>query len=90
MVTFTGVGYRDVVLTGLRRILASIQAANGVIIFAWTTALIFYHKQTVLPCLPCPVIPIRGSPPQHSLDRDLMVRSATATQRRRSHKSLQE
>ena len=44
---FTSVGYGDVVLTGPWRILASIQAANGVIIFGWTTALIFYHMQTV-------------------------------------------
>lgn len=47
MVTFTSVGYGDVVLTGPWRVLASIQAANGVIIFGWTTALIFYHIQTV-------------------------------------------
>ena len=51
MVTFTTLGYGDVVLTGNWRTLASIQAANGVIIFGWTTALIFvfiqrvYHKQ---------------------------------------------
>ena len=42
MVTFTTLGYGDVVLTGPWRMLASIQAANGVIIFGWTTALIFY------------------------------------------------
>lgn len=47
MVTFTSVGYGDVVLTGSWRILASIQAANGVIIFGWTTALIFFHIQRV-------------------------------------------
>jgi voltage-gated potassium channel Kch len=47
MVTFTSVGYGDVVLPGPWRILTSIQAANGVIIFGWTTALIFYHMQTV-------------------------------------------
>lgn len=51
MVTFSTVGYGDVVLTGNWRTLASIQAANGMIIFGWTTALIFvfiqrvYHKQ---------------------------------------------
>jgi hypothetical protein len=43
----TSVGSGDVVLTGPWRILASIQAANGVIIFGWTAALIFYHIQTV-------------------------------------------
>jgi hypothetical protein len=45
MVTFTTLGYGDVVLTGQWRTLASIQAANGVIIFGWTTALIFYFIQ---------------------------------------------
>ena len=47
MVTFTTLGYGDVVLTGPWRMLASIQAANGVIIFGWTTALIFYFIQHV-------------------------------------------
>jgi hypothetical protein len=47
MVTFTTLGYGDVVLTGQWRALASIQAANGVIVFGWTTALIFYFIQQV-------------------------------------------
>ena len=47
MVTFTTLGYGDVVLTGQWRALASIQAANGVIIFGWTTALIFYFIQRI-------------------------------------------
>ena len=47
MVTFTTLGYGDVVLTGQWRTLASIQAANGVIIFGWTTALIFYYIQQI-------------------------------------------
>jgi hypothetical protein len=47
MVTFTTLGYGDVVLTGQWRMLASIQAANGVIIFGWTTALIFYFIQNI-------------------------------------------
>lgn len=42
MVTFTTLGFGDVVLTGHWRTLASIQAANGVIIFGWTTALMMY------------------------------------------------
>lgn len=42
MVTFTTVGYGDVVLDGNWRMLASLQAANGAIIVGWTTALIFY------------------------------------------------
>ena len=47
MVTFTTLGYGDLVLTGEWRTLASIQAANGVIMFGWTTALIFYFIQKV-------------------------------------------
>jgi hypothetical protein len=47
MVTFTSVGYGDVVLTGNWRMLASLEGANGVIVFGWTTALIFYVIQTV-------------------------------------------
>ncbi len=47
MVTFTTLGYGDVVLTGEWRTLASIQAANGVIMFGWTTALIFYFIQKI-------------------------------------------
>ena len=42
MVTFTSVGYGDVVPSGDWRILASLQRANGVIVFGWATALIFY------------------------------------------------
>jgi hypothetical protein len=47
MVTFTTLGYGDVVLSGPWRMLASIQAANGVIIFGWTTALIFFFIQKI-------------------------------------------
>jgi hypothetical protein len=47
MVTYTTLGFGDVVLTGPWRMLASIQAANGVIIFGWTTALIFYFIQRI-------------------------------------------
>ena len=47
MVTFTTVGYGDVVLAGNWRTLASIQAANGVIVFGWTTALLFVFIQRV-------------------------------------------
>ena len=39
MVTFTTLGFGDVVLIGQWQTLASIQAANGVIIFGWTTTL---------------------------------------------------
>ena len=47
MVIYTTLGFGDLVLTGQWRTLASIQAANGVIIFGWTTALIFYFIQRI-------------------------------------------
>ena len=47
MVTYSTLGYGDVVLVGKWRILASIQAANGVIVFGWTTALIFIWIQNI-------------------------------------------
>lgn len=47
VVTFTSVGYGDVVLTGDWRMLAALEGVNGVIMFGWTTALIFYVIQYV-------------------------------------------
>ena len=47
MVTYTTLGYGDVVLAGDWRALSAIQAANGVIIFGWTTALIYYFIQQI-------------------------------------------
>ena len=41
MVTFTTLGYGDVVLGEGWRLLASFEGANGIIMFGWTTALIF-------------------------------------------------
>jgi hypothetical protein len=40
MVTYTTLGYGDVVLEEQWRLLGSFEAANGIIIFGWTTALI--------------------------------------------------
>jgi hypothetical protein len=39
-VTFTTLGYGDVTLDTSWRLLASLQAANGTIMFGWTTALV--------------------------------------------------
>ena len=39
-VTYTTLGYGDVVLTNKWRLLSSFEAANGIIMFGWTTALI--------------------------------------------------
>jgi len=47
LVTYTTLGYGDIVLSGGWRVLSAIQAANGVIIFGWTTALIFYFIQRI-------------------------------------------
>ena len=40
IVTFTTLGYGDIVLNEQWRLLASIQAAGGIIIFGWSTAII--------------------------------------------------
>ena len=40
MVTFTTLGYGDIVLEERWRLLASFEAANGIIIFGWTTAIV--------------------------------------------------
>ena len=46
-ITYTTLGYGDVVLDESWRILGSIEAANGIIMFGWTTALIFAFIQYV-------------------------------------------
>ena len=40
MVTFTTLGYGDIVLEERWRLLASFEAANGIIMFGWTTAIV--------------------------------------------------
>jgi hypothetical protein len=40
MVTFTTLGYGDIVLDERWRLLASFQAATGIIMFGWTTAIL--------------------------------------------------
>ncbi len=45
IVTYTTLGYGDVVLDEGWRILASMEAANGIIMFGWTTALIVAFVQ---------------------------------------------
>lgn len=40
-VTFATLGYGDITLNETWRLLASFEAANGIIMFGWTTALIF-------------------------------------------------
>jgi len=40
MVTFTTLGYGDIVLPDRWRLLSSFEAANGIIMFGWTTAVV--------------------------------------------------
>jgi hypothetical protein len=45
MVTFTTLGYGDVLLDERWRLLASFEAANGIIMFGWTTAIVIAAVQ---------------------------------------------
>jgi voltage-gated potassium channel Kch len=47
LVTFTTLGFGDVVLDPSWRVLSAIEAANGTIMFGWTTALIFWFVQRI-------------------------------------------
>ena len=40
-VTFASLGYGDIVMTGPWRLLSAIQAMNGLLVFGWSTALLF-------------------------------------------------
>jgi voltage-gated potassium channel Kch len=46
-VTFTTLGYGDVVLDGSRRLLSAIEAVNGIIMFGWSTAIVIAAVQRV-------------------------------------------
>jgi len=47
MVTFTTLGYGEIVLDAQWRLLASFEAANGIIMFGWTTAIVLAVVQRV-------------------------------------------
>ena len=47
MVTFTTLGYGEIVLGEQWRLLASFEAANGIIMFGWTTAIILAAVQRI-------------------------------------------
>jgi hypothetical protein len=55
MVTFTTLGYGEIVLDPNLRLLASCEAAIGIIMFGWTTAIViasvqrFYFNQKTVP-----------------------------------------
>lgn len=40
-VTFASLGYGDIVISGPWRMLSGIQAMNGLLVFGWSTALLF-------------------------------------------------
>jgi len=46
-VTFTTLGYGDVVLDGSSRLLSSLEAINGIIMFGWSTAIVIAAVQRV-------------------------------------------
>lgn len=46
-VTYTTLGYGDIVLTGSWRIMCGIEAMNGILVFGWSTALLFVLVQRI-------------------------------------------
>ncbi len=46
-VTYTTLGYGDITIAGDYRMLAALQAANGIIMFGWTTAIIVRVVQKI-------------------------------------------
>ena len=49
LVTFTTLGYGDITLGPEWRMLAALEAANGIIVFGWTTALVVAYVQRLMP-----------------------------------------
>jgi len=47
LITMTTVGYGDVTLQGPGRLISGIQAALGIVLFGWTTSVIFSAVQTI-------------------------------------------
>jgi len=47
LITMTTVGYGDITLSGAGRVTSGMQAALGVVLFGWTTAIIFTAVQAV-------------------------------------------
>ena len=47
-VTFTTLGFGDITLDAEWRVLASLEAANGIVLFGWSTALIFTAVQRMV------------------------------------------
>ena len=44
-ITYTSLGYGDIVLTNSWRLICGAQAMNGILLFGWSTALMFYLVQ---------------------------------------------
>ena len=44
-VTYTSLGFGDIVLSGSTRLICGIQAMNGILLFGWSTALLFFLVQ---------------------------------------------
>lgn len=61
VVTLTTLGCGDVVLTEQRRLLAAIEAANGIIMFGWSTALVIAVVQRTFASLLKRIRERRGS-----------------------------
>jgi len=70
LTTYTTLGYGDVVLPDQWRLLSSIEAANGIIMFGWSTALLMLALQRARPRIE------RG---KHERQQDLQEHTAKAS-----------
>ena len=48
LITFTTVGYGDVVIDSEWKIMAGLEAINGIMMVGWSTALMFSYLQIIL------------------------------------------
>ena len=48
LITFTTVGYGDVVIDSEWKIMAGLEAINGIMMVGWSTALMFSYLQVIL------------------------------------------
>ncbi len=57
MITYTTVGYGDIVIAGEGRLLSGFESINGILMFGWSTALLFAAVQKIWLDKPIDAVP---------------------------------